>query len=166
MNCCSLQRSVQGEGKYVAYSNDMALYASLREPAKLVMVMKFGEAGSSPKTLKYFQAMSIGAQNDLPGFRKNRYAGKSSMYGGLEMRTSLFHLNSYIMPGPVGLSAFYNMGKVWLPGDRNGLRNGMALTVLVFITCLSMLSISAYAGFDEGVKMFNFGLGTEFNLTY
>ncbi|MBP6588981.1 MAG: BamA/TamA family outer membrane protein [Chitinophagaceae bacterium] len=156
-----------GEGKYVAYSNDMALYASLREPAKLVMVMKFGGGRIFSKNFEYFQAMSIGAQNDLPGFRKNRYAGKSSMYGGLEMRMQLFHLNSYIMPGPVGLSAFYNMGKVWLPGDRNGSKKwhgayGLGLYYLPF----NMFSISAYAGFDEGVKMFNFGLGTKFNLTY
>lgn len=160
-------RISEGEGKYVAYTHDMALYASLREPAKLVAVIKFGGGRIFSKNFEYFQAMSVGAQNDLPGFRKNRYAGKSSMYGGLEMRMQLFNINSYIMPGPFGISAFYNMGRVWLPGDRPGPQKWHgAYGVGVYYLPFNMFSVSVYAGFNNGEKMLNFGLGTKFNLTY
>lgn len=156
-----------GEGKYVAYITDMSLYASLREPAKLVAVLKFGGGRIFSKNFEYFQAMGFGAQNDLPGFRKNRFAGKSSLYGGLELRMQLFNINSYIMPGPFGLAAFYNAGRVWLPGDRPGPHKWHgAYGVGVYYLPFNMFSISAYAGFSEGEKMFNFGLGTKINLTY
>lgn len=156
-----------GEGKYVAYTNDMTLYASLREPAKLVAVLKFGGGRIFSKNYEYFQAMNFGAQNDLPGFRKNRFAGRSSMYGGIEFRAQLFNLNSYILPGPVGIAAFYNAGKVWQPNDPNYSKKWHgAYGFGVYYLPFSMFAISAYAGFSENEKMFNFTLGTKFNLTY
>lgn len=156
-----------GEGKYFAYTTDMSLYASLREAAKLVTVLKFGGGRIFSKNYEYFQAMSFGAQNDLPGFRKNRYAGRSSMYAGIEFRAQLFNINSYILPGPFGVAAFYNAGKVWLPNEINGTKKWHgAYGFGVYYLPFSMFSISAYAGYSESEKMFNFTLGTKFNLTY
>lgn len=156
-----------GEGKYVAYITDMTLYASLREPVKLIAVLKFGGGRIFSKNYEYFQAMSFGAQNDLPGFRKNRYAGRSSLYGGLEFRMKLFDIDSYILPGTLGIAAFYNAGKVWQPRDVNSTKKWHgAYGFGVYYLPFSMFSISAYAGFSENEKMFNFTLGTKFNLTY
>ncbi|MGQ0737969.1 MAG: metallophosphoesterase [Bacteroidota bacterium] len=155
------------EGKYVAFTSDMSIYASLREPAKLVAVLKFGGGRIFSKSYEYFQAMSIGANNDLPGFRKNRYTGKSSLYGGLELRMQLFNVNSYILPGPFGLAVFYNSGRVWQPNDITGSKKwhgayGFGFYYLPF----NLFAISAYAGFSENEKMFNFTLGTKINLTF
>jgi hypothetical protein len=155
-----------GNGKYVAYTNDMTLYASLREPAKLVMVMKFGGGRIFSGTYEYFQAMSFGAQTDLPGFRKNRFAGRSSLYGGLEFRIQLFNVNSYILPGPLGIAAFYNAGRVWQPGDATSNKWHGAYGFGIYYLPFNLFSISAYAGFSNNEKMFNFGLGTKINLTY
>jgi len=156
-----------GEGKYVAFTSDISLYASLREPAKLVAVLKFGGGRIFSKNYEYFQAMSIGASNDLPGFRRNRYAGKSSMYGGLELRMQLFNVNSYILPGPFGLAAFYNAGRVWQPNDVTGAKKWHgAYGVGFYYLPFNLFAISAYAGFSENEKMFNFTLGTKINLTF
>ncbi len=156
-----------GEGKYVAYITDMSLYASLRQEAKLVTVLKFGGGRIFSKNYEYFQAMSFGAQNDLPGFRKNRFAGRSSLYGGIEFRAQLFNINSYILPGPFGIAAFYNAGKVWQPNDADFTKKWHgAYGFGVYYLPFSMFAISAYAGFSENEKMFNFTLGTKFNLTY
>lgn len=156
-----------GEGKYVAYSTDMTVYASMRDPARLVAVIKFGGGRIFSKNYEYFQAMSFGAQTDLPGFRKNRYAGKSSLYGGLEFRYRLFNVNSYILPGSFGIAAFYNAGKVWQPNDVNSTKKWHgAYGFGVYYLPFSMFAISAYAGYSESEKMLNFTLGTKFNLTY
>lgn len=160
-------RISSGEGKYMAYTHDMSVYASLREPAKLVAVIKFGGGRIFSKNFEYYQAMSFGTQTDLPGFRKNRFAGKSSMYGGLEFRMQLFDINSYIMPGPFGISAFYNAGRIWQPGDRSGSKKWHgAYGFGVYYLPFNMFALSAYAGFSEGEKMFNFGLGTKINISY
>lgn len=156
-----------GEGKYVAFISDMSVYASLRESAKLIAVFKFGGGRIYSKSYEYFQAMSVGAQNDLPGFRKNRYAGRSSMYGGIELRMKLFDVNSYILPGTLGLAAFANAAKVWLPeGVINPAKWHGAVGFGVYYLPFNQFAISAYAGFSEKEKMFNFSLGTKINLTY
>ena len=155
------------EGKYLSYTSDMSIFASLREPAKLVAVLKFGGGRIFSKSYEYFQAMSIGANNDLPGFRKNRYTGRSSMYGGLEFRFKLAELNSYILPGPLGLAVFYNAGKVWQPNDPTGSKKWHgAYGFGVYYLPFNLFAISAYAGFSENEKMFNFTLGTKINLTF
>jgi hypothetical protein len=157
----------KGSDSYSAYVTDMSVYASFREPAKLIAILKFGGGRILSKNYEYFQAMSFGAQNDLPGFRKNRFAGRSSMYGGLEMRMQLFTINSYIIPGTFGLAGFYNVGKVWQPNDV--ITSGKwhdAYGIGAYYLPFNMFAISAFLGFHDGQKMLNFTLGSKINLTF
>lgn len=162
----ALSRISSGEGKFVAFKTDMSIYASLREQAKLIAVMKFGGGRIFSKSYEYFQAMSIGAHHELPGFRKNRYTGRSSMYAGLELRMKLFDVNGYMLPGQFGFAPYFNVGKVFQPNDNGTRKWHSAYGVGVYYLPFNLFSISAYAGFSEGEKMFNFTLGTKINLTY
>jgi outer membrane protein assembly factor BamA len=109
--------------------------------------------------------MSIGAGNDLAGFRKNRYAGQSSMYTGIEFRLKLFDINSYIVPGTLGLSGFFDAGKVGVKGQSNRKWHS-AFGGGIFYMPFKMFLLSGTVGFVEGERNFNFSLGTKFNLTY
>lgn len=163
----ALSRISSGEGKFVSFTSDMAVYASLREEAKLIAVMKFGGGRIFSKSYEYFQAMSIGAHNELPGFRRNRFTGRSSLYGGVELRIKLFDVNGYMIPGQFGIAPFYNIGKVFQPNDPTGSRKWHgAYGIGAYYLPFNLFSVSAYAGFSEGEKMFNFTLGTKINLTY
>ncbi|MFM2138601.1 MAG: hypothetical protein RJA57_908, partial [Bacteroidota bacterium] len=167
-NEITAMKGLRGESNsYVAWTSDMSIYASLKEPAKMVAVLRFGGGRIYSRQFEYFQAMSIGAQQDLPGFRKQRYAGHASLYGGMELRMQLFQLNSYILPGPFGLSAFYHSGRVWQRNDPLGKGKwhgsyGFGVYFLPF----NLFAITAYAGYSEQEKMLNFTLGTRINLTY
>ena len=109
--------------------------------------------------------MTIGLNNNLLGFRKNRYAGNSAFYGSLELRQQLFNIDSYIMPGPLGLTAFYNVGRVWVREERSKRWHGAYGGGLYFMP-FKLFMISATAGFSESERVFNFTIGTKINLTY
>jgi Omp85 superfamily domain/Calcineurin-like phosphoesterase len=146
-------------------STDMKLYASLSDPAKVVAVLKLGGARIFDKNYDFFQAVDFGANTGLMSFRKNRYAGKSMMYAGIEMKVKLLEVNSYILPGPFGLTAFYDAGRVKpLNGSGRGWHGAYGFGF--YYNPFNLFSISANAGFSDKERMYNITLGTKINLTY
>jgi outer membrane protein assembly factor BamA len=155
-----------GAKNIISYTTDMKVYASLSQPAKLVAILKLGGGRIYSKNFEYFQAMNFGANNSLYSFRKNRYAGRGSIYGSLEMRVKIADVNSYILPGVFGFTAFYDVGRVYhkdAPGNKGwhtGYGGGF------YYIPFNLFVITATAGYSEGEKVFNFSLGTRINLTY
>lgn len=150
---------------YTALNSNMALYASMKSEAKLIMVLKIGGTKIYSKNYEFFQAADIGANHGLYGFRKNRYAGSSSLYGSMEFRIKLFNFNSYILPGTVGLTCFADAGRVWPRGGSPNKWHG-ALGGGIFLIPFNQFIISATAGFSGNERMFSFSLGTKINFTY
>lgn len=154
-----------GSNNYFRYTSDMTIYASFSDPAKVVAILKAGGGHIFSKNYEYFQALTMGANNGLNGFRKNRFAGTSSFYSSLELKIKLFDINSYILPGSFGISTFYDIGRVWLKGESSRKWHA-AYGGGIYYMPFNLFAISATAGFSEGEKMLNFTLGTKFNLTY
>ena len=155
----------QGSRPLTSFISDMTLYASLSDPARIVAVLKFGGGKIYSKNYEYFQALSFGANTDLAGFRKNRFAGKSMLYSGIEMKIKLFDVKSFLLPGAIGITGFYNTGRVWQPGDNGGSWHG-AYGAGFYYNPLSLFSISASAGFFDKERMYNITLGTKINLLF
>lgn len=152
---------------YSRLTTDMTVYASLREPAKLIAVIKLGAGKIFSKNYEYFQALNMRTNTFgyLNSFRKNRYVGRSSAYASLELRLKLFDVNSYIIPGPFGLTGFYDAGRVWLPGENSRTwHNGYGFG-FYFIPYNHFL-ITGSVGFAEKERSLNFSIGSKFNLTY
>jgi outer membrane protein assembly factor BamA len=146
-------------------SSDMTIYASLRDPAKLVAVVSFGGTKIFSKSFEYFQAASIGNNNTLNGFRKNRYTGKSSLYGSMELRMKLLTIKSYILPGPLGLRGFYDIGRVWMPGEHSQKWHSGYGGGIYFIP-FNMFMISASVGFSGKENIYNVIFGSKITLSF
>lgn len=150
---------------FIAYTSDMSIFASFSQAAKLVMILKAGGGHIYSKNYEFFQALSLGGNNGLNGFRKNRYTGSSTFYTSLEFKIKVLEVNSFVLPGTLGISAFYDLGRVWqrqMPSRtwHNAVGGG------IYYMPFNLFAISASAGFAEGQKMLHFNFGTRFNLTY
>ena len=146
-------------------SSEMEVYASLRDPAKLVAVLKLGAGHIFSKNYEYFQAFNLGANNYLRGFRKNRFAGRSMMYQTTELRIKLFQSNSYIVPGAVGLVAFNEVGRVWTDNEishkwHDDYGGG------IYFSPYNFALISAVLAHSPEDNLFNFSIGTKFNINF
>jgi hypothetical protein len=62
----------------------------------------------------FFHGPSLGETTNLRGFRKNRFIGRSNFFNNTELRVTLFNLRRFILPGPVGILGFYDVGRVWV----------------------------------------------------
>ncbi len=115
--------------------------------------------------LQHFQALNIGQNNFLRGFRKNRFSGKSLAYGSLTILVKLFDSKSYVLPGSVGIIAFDDVGRVWAKNLSSGKWHNAAGGGL-YISPFNMIIISGALGFSEEERLFNLSIGSKFNLTF
>ncbi len=160
-----LAAGIKNSSNHTKFTSDMTIYASLSDPAKLIGVISFGGSRIFNRHFEFFQASNLGGSN-LHGFRANRYLGKSSMYASTELRWKLFELKSYLIPGPVGLTGFYDIGRVWLDRENS---NGWhtAFGGGFFFVPYNKFLVAASVGFSAGnEKVFNMTLGTKINLSF
>jgi outer membrane protein assembly factor BamA len=68
---------------------------------------------------EFFQMMNLGGPFSLQGFHTSRFIGKQMLFNDLELRLKLFKFNTYLFPGTLGLIAFNDTGRVWLPGETS-----------------------------------------------
>lgn len=160
-----LQPLTKNSSPLTKLESDMAVYASLSYPAKWVTVLRLGAGRIYSNKLEYFQAMTLGANNFLRGFRKNRFSGNSLAYGSLEFRIKLFESKSYVFPGQVGLVAFNDIGRVWLKGEDSK-RWHYAYGGGFYYVPYNMVLVSATMAFSKEESLVNFTLGTKLNLTF
>lgn len=147
------------------FNSDMAVYASLSYPAKLVALLRFGGGHIFGNEFEYFQAMNLGANNFLRGFRKNRFSGRSLAYNSIELRARLFRSRSYIFPGDVGVVAFHDIGRVWMNNDPSR-RWHNAYGGGIYYVPFNMVIVSATMAFSREENLFNISAGTRINITF
>ena len=144
----------------------MTVYASLSDPAKIIAVLGLGGGHIFNKEFDFFQAMSLGAgNNNLHGFRKNRYLGRSVAYASLELRLKVGEIKSYLIPGPFGITGFYDIGRVWMTNQPSRTWHSAYGGGIYFIP-FNLFVVSFTAGFTPQEKLLNFNLGSRINVTF
>ncbi len=139
--------------------SDMTVYASLADYEKTLVILKLGGGHIFSDDFEYFQALNLGANNFLRGFRKNRFSGKSLAYASAEVRYKLFTVKSPILPGSFGVVAFDDIGRVWIPGEQSGKWHN-AFGGGVFYLPFDLVSIAATVASSPEEILFNFSIGT------
>jgi hypothetical protein len=150
---------------FTKLTSDMTIYASLNDPARLIAVVGLGAGRIFNKSFEFFQALPIGGNDNLHGFRRNRYLGRANAYGSIELRLKLFNLKSYLVPGPVGLIGFYDAGRVWLKGENSRRWHNAYGTGIYFIP-YNKFMISASVGFTPHENKFDVVVGTKIKLNF
>jgi len=146
-------------------TSDMSVYASVSEAANLIMVARFGGGHIFSRHYEYFQALNLGANNVLRGFRKTRFSGSSMAYNSLEARIKLVDVKSYLLPGTLGLVVFNDVGRVWIKNESSTKWHDALGGGFYFIP-FKLVLISATIAFSKEERLFNFSVGTKLNLTF
>jgi hypothetical protein len=151
--------------QFTKITSDMQVYASFNDPARLVVALRFGWGHIFSENYEYFEALNLGDNNYLRGFRKNRFSGKSMLYQSTEIRYKLFESKSYIVPGAVGVLAFNDIGKVSVKNEishkwHDSFGGGF------YYSPYNFAIVSATIAFSDEGHLFNFSIGTKFNITF
>ncbi|MEP6711242.1 MAG: metallophosphoesterase [Ferruginibacter sp.] len=146
-------------------NSDMTIYASVSDRSKVTSILRFGGGHIFSKQFEFFQALSLGSDNYLRGFRKGRFAGSSTAYGSGEVRVRIFRSKSYVLPGDVGLVGFDDIGRVWLRGEESDKWHNSYGGGLYFVP-FNLVMISAVVGVSNEDHLFNFSVSTKLNISF
>jgi outer membrane protein assembly factor BamA len=97
------------------------LYKSVDTHSNFVITEK-AVAGLTLGKTTFYQSMFLGGENNLIGYKQNRFAGEQILYNNLEARFKFNNMLSYILPGQYGVTAAYDIGRVW---DRSETSNSV-----------------------------------------
>lgn len=145
---------------FVQVIPEVALYKSLNARQTIVLADRMGGGITFGQTT-FYQSMFLGGQENLLGYRQYRYAGKHSVYNNLELRIALSDFGNYILKGQLGINGFYDIGRVWQPGESSGKwHNGVGAGIYFAPASLAVFRVSA-AYSEEGWYP-NFAMGFRF----
>ncbi len=102
--------------RYGRLSSEISAYLTPNFPFRLTYAGRLGVAHNIGD-YRFYQANTLGGTTNLRGYRRTRFAGRSSVYGNFEARLHLFKFNAYLFPGEFGVLGLADAGRVYSDND-------------------------------------------------
>lgn len=161
-NTLSYNHELQGEGlHFTNLSSEFRFYITPNFPFKLTWAGRFG-AARNYGDYRFYQANTLGGTENLRGYRRTRFAGRSSIYANGEARLHLFDRNLFLTPLKFGLLGLMDAGRVYEDGAPKdaffrSLHMGYGGGVWLDLLNRTVLSLSYNMSDEEDHWMLNFG---------
>jgi hypothetical protein len=97
---------------------EFTYYQPLDAKGNIVLSDRVGGGISFGKPA-FYQSMFLGGQGNLLGYLQNRFAGQNMFFNNLQGRVKIADIASYILPGQLGITGFYDTGRVWVSGEHS-----------------------------------------------
>jgi hypothetical protein len=97
---------------------DLRIYASLFSFPRIVLASRFGW-GKNYGDFDFPQAYYLSGTDNLRGYRRDRFGGRSRMYNNTELRFKIADFSTYLFPGAIGFLVFNDVGRVWMDGESS-----------------------------------------------
>ncbi|HTM92689.1 MAG TPA: BamA/TamA family outer membrane protein, partial [Flavisolibacter sp.] len=112
--------AVDGRKNAITQVNvDMRIFMSLFAFQRLVLATRFGW-GKNYGDFQFPQAMYLGGTDNLRGYRKQRFAGRSMLFNNTELRIRVANFNTYLFGGIFGVQIFNDIGRVYMEDAPSG----------------------------------------------
>jgi outer membrane translocation and assembly module TamA len=118
--------------------------------------------GALSGTADYYNLNSIGGggSGEMRGYDRERFYGKQSFYLNNDLRW-VFNTRNWLYNGKAGLLVFYDMGRVWMPGETSNSLHGSYGGGLIFIP-YNRFSLTVTYGVSSETTHINFKTGFYF----
>ena len=145
--------------QYGRFSSEIRAYLTPNLPFQITYAGRLGVA-HNVGDYRFYQANTLGGTTNLRGYRRTRFAGRSSVYGNFEARLQLLSFNAYLFPGKLGILGLADFGRVYSDNDtrtglsalHSGFGGGVYVDILKQVVINATYSIGeekvAFVGFD------------------
>ncbi|MEO5945344.1 MAG: hypothetical protein ABIP79_00895 [Chitinophagaceae bacterium] len=142
-------------------NSDLGLYFNIINNWLTLANRTGGGINLGKKGFEFYQAQYLGNEENLRGYRRYRFAGKSKLYNQTELRLKIANFRTYLFPGSMGVYGFYDVGRVWVENDTqkktvNGYGGGL------WISPLSRIMFTIGYGVSTEDGLLTIGLGWKF----
>lgn len=102
----------------------------------------------------------IGGPRTLRGYRRERFWGKTAFYNSNELRY-IIPFRSYLMTGKIGMLAFFDQGRVWMPGEKSN-KMHISYGPGILIAPFNKYNVSVTYGITEEIRLVQLRLNKSF----
>ncbi len=151
-------QGLEGANDLRSVDTEVQWYHNFRKFPRMTLVVRAGGGHIFNDDYQFFQAYRLGNLSNLRGYRRNRFTGKSSAYGNVELRANVLRFRTYLAPVYLGVLAFNDVGRVWVPNEASGTwHHGYG--VGVYVSPFNMVTVSAMWGFsrEDSLPLIRFG---------
>lgn len=99
-----------------AHTASVSLYQTFRFPARVTYAFRV-LGGINSGDFEIYQSQILDGKTELRGFRKTRFYGNRKLVVNNEVRVKLGSIRSFILPATMGMTVFYDMGRVWYKNE-------------------------------------------------
>jgi hypothetical protein len=138
-------------------NSEFSFYVSLVKKW-LTWANRTGVGVTMGDSLDFYHAQYLGSSEDLRGYRKQRFAGRSKFFNQTELRLKLVNLKTYLFPASFGMFAFFDAGRVWVKNDNvskmaTGFGGGFWIAPLNKL----VINLSVAVSSEDTIPLFGFG---------
>ncbi len=150
---------------YIRAQGDFSIFSPLSDNKRFVIGLRGGGGHIFSDGFEYWQALTLGANNFLRGYRKDRFSGTSMAYGSAELRWRIARFHTRLLPGELGLVGFQDAGRVWLRGETSD-KWHLAYGGGIYFTPFNSVLISVLGAVSEEERLLNVSIGTGLNIVF
>jgi len=142
---------------FTQLNGDFTFHLSIIERT-LILVDRVGGGHNFGKS-EFYQAQYLGGEDNLRGYRKYRFAGRSKVFNNAELRWRVATFRTYLFPAYFGLFAFYDTGKLWEDGSdtSHGWLSGYGGGIWIAPLSRIVLNISYTASKEDKLPIVSLG---------
>ncbi|MCK7590082.1 metallophosphatase [Subsaxibacter sp. CAU 1640] len=91
----------------------------LHRSGAAVLATKIGAHMNFGDEYEFYHGATLGGNNDLRGFRNERFNGETAFYQSTDLRVGVFQFRTNFIPIRLGVSAGFDYGRVWVENDNS-----------------------------------------------
>ena len=103
--------------KFVRFASDMRYYYTFTRWPWLTLAFRAGGA-TNVGDFRFYQANTLGNRENLRGYVRTRFSGRSNLFTNVDARVKLGEVNFYLTRGEMGVFGFADSGRVWADDEN------------------------------------------------
>jgi Omp85 superfamily domain len=142
---------------FTQFNGDFTFHLSIIKRT-LILVDRVG-GGHNFGDFEFYQAQYLGGEDNLRGYRKYRFAGRSKVFNNAELRWRVATFRTYLFPAYFGFFAFYDTGKLWEDGSgtSTGWLNGYGGGIWIAPLSRIVLNVSYTVSKEDKLPIVSLG---------
>lgn len=118
----NFKKSLTGSSRqFATFGTDLTVYASTGNPRKPITLASRVGAEFIRGDYDFFFAPTLGQKQNLRGYARDRFRGGSLFYHTTDLRIPLGSSLNFLLPMSFGISAAFDYGRVWEPGEDSSI---------------------------------------------
>ncbi|WP_430614956.1 metallophosphoesterase [Flavobacterium sp. JP2137] len=127
---------------------------------RFVWASKFKYKARLDNGYDFYHAATLGGNDELRGFRPERFTGKQALMHSSDLRWNIAEINGGLVPMQYGMLIGFDLGRVWNPGEvSDKWHNSYGLGIWVNAIESLTLQTSYFRSEDGGRFVFGLGFG-------